>query len=235
MVQASIGAAAVAGLFEGVSRTVQCFASYHCSNNTYPRAPQTTNATVHNNPTGTQRRAWRPSCPPRWRCRSAGRRGRPRPPRRRPLTGYASAVCNVCMYVCSMFYIQQAPSSVGHRLARPVCVPDMLLGIGKSSFDHSMIQQKPEDSFRDEIARVIFGDIGSIRDGANSRACNDVWMFSNSIRHICETPPCWTQIDWPWTHVSFRLLVRGGEQDPAARAHVHHGQVHLLLLQLLRL
>ena len=25
--------------------------------------------------------------------------------------------------------------------------------------------QKPEDSFRDEIARVIFGDIGSIRDG----------------------------------------------------------------------
>ena len=34
------------------------------------------------------------------------------------------------------------------------------------------LQQKPEDSFRDEIARVIFGDIGSIRDGAcSARVC----------------------------------------------------------------
>ena len=45
-----------------------------------------------------------------------------------------------------------------------------------------MIQQKPEDNFRDEIARVIFGDIGSIRDGANSRACIDLWMFWHSTR-----------------------------------------------------
>lgn len=67
-----------------------------------------------------------------------------------------------------------APCAIGEIIPRILTCNVYLERVGSIS----KFQQKPEDSFRDEIARVIFGDIGSIRDGA----CAYVSVFINVMK-----------------------------------------------------